>query len=446
MSDISETYFETSATARKKRRRAEPRFALKASEDGKSLLLVYSPDNGVDFVDAKFQGDNEDATIGIKGIFTFRREDVLDIGGADKTIRTFVLGVSDTSCPDYWRVDARKLDLRNDVLLAKDSIPKLKWFAPLYIYQFGNVTVLDKIDKLVSEDIVIGGTHERAISQEDWENILLHFPTATETGHYCNSRIEALIRDYFSELPDSQKKLSEYLDNRKKKIAGRTVAKKGNALDSEIAEYEVEKYSFVLERLQELLKDDTVSEREWEEEILKLLLLIYPRYIAVLEQVAITEYLTNLDGTAKKRLFDLVLVDADGHIDLIEIKKPSAGSPLRNTTDHDNAIPSSLLTKAVMQAEKYILYLQKGGYQLEKKLNAAYKDKLPAGVKIRVVNPKAIVILGRRDFDPKYTTDFEVIRRKYANIADILTYDDLLDYFRNIISRFRRGEDNEKSA
>lgn len=49
------------------------------------------------------------------------------------------------------------------------------------------------------------------------------------------------------------------------------------------------------------------------------------------------------------------------------------------------------------------------------------------------VNPKAIVILGRRDFDPKYTTDFEVIRRKYANIADILTYDDLLDYFRNII-------------
>ena len=99
-----------------------------------------------------------------------------------------------------------------------------------------------------------------------------------------------------------------------------------------------------------------------------------------------------------------------------------------------------------MQMEKYILYLQKGGYVLEKKLNEKYSDTLPTGLKIRVVNPKGILILGRRDFDSKANIDFEVIRRKYANIVDILTYDDMLDHFKNIVDRFLkiRGSSCEK--
>ena len=88
--------------------------------------------------------------------------------------------------------------------------------------------------------------------------------------------------------------------------------------------------------------------------------------------------------------------------------------------------------------EKYILYLQKGGYALEKKLNAKYSAQLPGEIKIRVVNPKGLLILGRRDFDAQANVDFEVIRRKYANIVDILTYDDMLSYFKNILERFNR--------
>ena len=97
--------------------------------------------------------------------------------------------------------------------------------------------------------------------------------------------------------------------------------------------------------------------------------------------------------------------------------------------------------------EKYILYLQKGGYALEKKLNAKCSAQLPGDMKISVINPKGLLILGRRNFDRQANVDFEVIRRKYANVVDILTYDDMLAYFKNIIAHFKKpATGTEKEA
>ena len=59
---------------------------------------------------------------------------------------------------------------------------------------------------------------------------------------------------------------------------------------------------------------------------------------------------------------------------------------------------------------------------------------------IRITNPKALLILGRDrrhdgsiSFDQRQTFDLEVIRRKYANMMDIVTYDDLLRRLDNTI-------------
>jgi ABC-type enterochelin transport system substrate-binding protein len=69
--------------------------------------------------------------------------------------------------------------------------------------------------------------------------------------------------------------------------------------------------------------------------------------------------------------------------------------------------------------------------QGEKALNARYAAKLPPGMEIRISNPKAIIIVGRDQIGGSKMTgsqllDFEVIKRKYANMMDIITYDDLL--------------------
>ncbi|WP_422717944.1 Shedu anti-phage system protein SduA domain-containing protein [Franzmannia pantelleriensis] len=49
-------------------------------------------------------------------------------------------------------------------------------------------------------------------------------------------------------------------------------------------------------------------------------------------------------------------------------------------------------------------------------------------------NSKASVLLGRdNDFTSEQFFDFEIIRRKYANMLDIMTYEDLLRRLENII-------------
>ena len=76
--------------------------------------------------------------------------------------------------------------------------------------------------------------------------------------------------------------------------------------------------------------------------------------------------------------------------------------------------------------------------KVKKKLNEKYKEQLPDGLWINIVNPKAMLILGRsKDFDGQQKFDFEIIRRKYANIMDILTYDDLLARLERIIDKFK---------
>jgi hypothetical protein len=91
-----------------------------------------------------------------------------------------------------------------------------------------------------------------------------------------------------------------------------------------------------------------------------------------------------------------------------------------------------------MQVEKYLFHLNKWGVAGEKALNAKYSGDLPAGLQIKVVNPKALVILGRdNNFTAQETFDFEIIRRKYANLMDIITYDDLLRRLDNIIAQLR---------
>jgi hypothetical protein len=63
---------------------------------------------------------------------------------------------------------------------------------------------------------------------------------------------------------------------------------------------------------------------------------------------------------------------------------------------------------------------------------------------IRITNPKAMMILGR-DKRPDGTAalaadqalDLEIIKRKYANMIDVMTYDDLLRRLDNIIAALR---------
>ena len=149
-------------------------------------------------------------------------------------------------------------------------------------------------------------------------------------------------------------------------------------------------------------------------------------------------------GSTKDRFIDLALIDAAGNIDVIEIKKPFDDALMGRTPYRDNYIPTKELSGGIMQAEKYLFHLTKWGLAGEKALTRRYSAKLPPGMTIRITSPKAMIILGRDRrpngspaLNANQELDLEIIKRKYANMIDILTYDDLLRRLDNIIASLR---------
>lgn len=91
-----------------------------------------------------------------------------------------------------------------------------------------------------------------------------------------------------------------------------------------------------------------------------------------------------------------------------------------------------------MQVEKYLFHLNKSGRQGEIKLTNKYKDLLPDGFEINITNPNTILILGREeDLGYEQHRNLEVIKRKYKNVMDIVTYDDLIRRLERIINKFQ---------
>jgi hypothetical protein len=138
-------------------------------------------------------------------------------------------------------------------------------------------------------------------------------------------------------------------------------------------------------------------------------------------------------------LFDFELfLEGVSSYDLVEIKKPSGSAVVTRGTYRDNHIPMKELSGSIMQLEKYILYLNRWGVVGESKLTHRYADKLPPGMQIRITNPGGIVIAGRsHNLSEQQLLDFEVIRRKYKNLIDIVTYDDLINRLERIIDHWR---------
>jgi hypothetical protein len=99
------------------------------------------------------------------------------------------------------------------------------------------------------------------------------------------------------------------------------------------------------------------------------------------------------------------------------------------------------LSGTIMQLEKYVYHLNRWGQTGEEKLNERYAAGLPAGLQIKIVNPSGMIIMGRDDtFTPDQRTDFEVIRRKYRHVVEIMTYDDLLRRLKVIRDQFKQGQ------
>jgi len=396
------------------------------SKQADDLLLTYSPDVGktVRWLDDNLEQAGE---VSLRRTFTFTAVDLVSVSGKaddDDANRVFKLATSDG---DYYRVSRSILRLKHDVLLETTMRIDPKTFIAER-----EISIFRRIDALIDEEIVVGGTRAGAIPLVDYEQLIRTFPTSTELSYYAGARISRVLKDYFGTMSDPESQLIKHLEKKKRFVA--------QARESILEEFEIQKFEFVQSELIGMLNDaDSWEEKVWQKKILALLLFVFPRYIAVLENVHIKDFYSK-PAKVTARYIDLMLVDANGNIDLIEVKKPFNNALLSHNKYRGNHTLRTELAGSVMQAEKYLFHLNKWGQAGEREIYKKHKSELPDKIELKITNPKAMILLGRdKDFTAEQRFDFEIIRRKYANMIDIMTYDDLLRRLENIIVMMKRN-------
>lgn len=378
------------------------------------LILIYDTSTGSN--NWVIENLKELGEFNLKGIFTFKKTDFFKNGNHDSPVE-FILGKLEH---DYFKIEGRKLGISKDLYIHMDVKVKKDFFIASR-----NISVFKHISNLLNEDIFLGGFQENSIPIGDFIKLLENFPKNYELKKYVDARLSSILKNYFDSTIDAEDKYNSYMNKK--------ISKKGSNIYKILQDTEIQKFELISEKLHEMLNtENEYNEKQWQEEMLEIIRFLYPKYIHVFKETKVQ------DSDGKARRLDYLLIDVDGNIDIVEIKKPFDNCIVTKSKYRDNYIPLRELSGTVMQIEKYIFYLNRWGEKGEKKLTSKYKNKLPKDFKIKITNPSGLIIMGRDvQLNDRQKRDFEVIKRKYKNIIDILTYDDLLRRLTCIIAQLK---------
>jgi len=406
---------------------------------GNNLRLIYRPHDGTDWVYRRFKsGEN----LVLKGTFCLARVNLVhddvdewrevdgwehradpdefdfDIGGEDRM--DFVVATKEM---DYFRFNTKVLPVGVSVLLHCGARPTWKWFC-----SERNTSILSTIAKLKPSRIVIGGAEPDAIPVKEFERLIAQFPTNHELQRYVVARISGVVREYTDAMVDGE-------DQWRKTVA-RKIKSTPKDLAASFREADIRKFEYLLAHLKSMLAmSDAYKEIHWQAEIVRIICLLNPRYIEAFTGVRVKDF-----DSGSYRILDILLVDASGNVDVVEIKQPFGEAMVTPRRYRKNHVPMRELSGTVMQLVKYLHHLTRWGPKGEETLTKRYASQLPPGLKIRVVNPTGLIVMGRDvDMTPDQRNDFEVARRHYKHIADIMTYDDLLRRLEAVLNKLRAG-------
>ena len=389
-------------------------------EKNKSNLILkyYSDFSPSEWIDKKLKSDD---TFSIQSIFKVKKsllyQRIQD--DTDEPEFQFIIG---ELVGDYYKIDKEVFGLKNEFYFFKNIDIRVGHF-----FIKSKTSLLLQIDKNVNQVIYIGGEKEEILPYESFEKLIDIFPNTHEINLYRQAKVTSILKNHFDNIIDKEKGYQTYI-NKKTPVYK-------SKLRKTFQESDILKYETLLGKLKEMLSNETkYTENQWQEEIIQIVLLLFPKYIAVFDEVRFKDIYNN-----KTRRLDYGLIDFMGNLDLIEIKIPFDKSIVSVNPYRDNHIPNRDLSGSIMQIEKYIYYLNKTGIRGEKQLTEKYKSRLPDDLEIKITNPNGMIIMGRDiNLTRRQIDDFEIIKRKYKNIIDIFTYDDLIRRMEIMLTQLKR--------
>jgi hypothetical protein len=378
--------------------------------------------NGASWIPARLE---DDQTLPIRGTFYLKHKHLVEVVSPNEDdewesdeSETVSFQVA-TLDGDYFVFDREILGIDCDLLIHKDVQLTYKSFTAEK-----KVSIFKVIAALKPGRIVIGGDMPDSIPEQDFDSLVRNFPREHELKLYVLARVSSVVRDFVDTKVDAEHLFRRHINKR--------LMKQTKDIVGLFRQDEIRKYKFLHEKLSAMLRAESgYNEAAWQAEILQIILLLNPKYIKALKGAPVKDTYRNVN-----RQIDILLIDASGNVDIVEIKQPFDKCIITNNHYRDNFIPLRELSGTVMQVEKYVFYLNKWGRAGENYLTEKYKLELPDDFSIKITNPGGLIIMGRDNnlgYDQRQ--DFEVVKRKYKNVIDIITYDDLLRRLEFIIKQ-----------
>lgn len=421
--------------------------------DAEEKLIRYTEDTLPSELKQIHDSFDDGFSVLIKRVFHFKQTDLVDsLSTPEYTMAFRFAEIEDIDGEPYWRVQKRILNCDHDVFISAETKLKIEYFA---IGTNRRISAFAKISQLITEQsrIVIGGEATDAMPWEDFAALLKNFPTRAWLDRYESLQISRLVSEYMTPKEDyeanflvTKRRIERRAENLRagdKPKSGASPRKDSARIGtSYINACRYESLIQVSDTLETALKDKKrLDESYWQEEILSVLPAIYPQYVAVLREAVLPERISK-HGKKRDRRLDHLLIDASGNVDILEIKQPfGKNSIIMKRAYRDNYIPAHELTGGISQIEKYIFYLNHLGLDGEEKFSDACKEKLskggvnlPDNFRLKFLNPHGMLLIGYCNFTENEQRDFDLIRRQYAHVTDILTYNDLLERVKRIIT------------
>lgn len=388
---------------------------LKIVKNEDFLICEYTPFTlNTSFI---FDKISQDGSYTLKRTFSISNDEILE--KKEEYIK-FIVGEKE-DC--YYHLNNKVLGIEHNIFIHEDMKTNISSFIA-----HENISIMKKIDNIIDEDLYIGGESGN-LPESVFEELIKKFPNKRELYLYSNMRIGVLIQDYLLTKKENHINYENYMSNKNRN----TIIKKNKdiVIEKKIAENEYLKYQYIKEKLVKMLENEKFYlEKDWQKEIANILTLIFPMYQLVVDEVMIET------DEGKKRP-DFVFIDVNGNIDIAEIKK-SYNIPIMTKTKYrNNYVASKELTGTLMQIEKYIYHLTRTAKKSEEIIKKKVFNQTQEAVDIYIRNPRGMIILGRSDkLNVEQLRDFEILRRKYKHVADIISYDDLVHRLDSLLKKF----------
>ena len=396
------------------------------------LIAIYTPDSGVNWLFEKLNNNDE---YYLKNTYKLTKDKIfesheIDIDFNEEESIAFQIGIEEEN---FFKLDKDVFNININIFIDKN----IK-ITPKFFTANKNISILSKLEKVIKESIYIvldenyEENHENTnqIPISAYKTLLTTFPNNTELIKYSHMRIATALNEYFNDIDTFKVKYEQYLNNK-------TLSSNNIKFVNSVTPLKLDILLKSHKELTNMLKEyKSYNEKNWQTKIKDILCVLFPKYLYALREVDFGE----INGYNKHP--DFTLIDSNGYIDIMEIKKPDDFQIMRNCTNRNNNVPQKIFTDVIIQTTKYINALNQNHAKSKTNIIKKLKESEPTVDitvdNISINNPKGIILIGRSDkLTKEQRYDFELIKRQYKDITEIMTYDDLLKRLDNLIKKLK---------